>query len=300
MSAMPKTSAIHARRSALYVATAILCFPLLVWSAPPDTMPPIKKQIVVKAPRADVWQAFTTREGVSSFFGTDARIELRPGGAYEIFFDHASPEKGYRGSEGCRILFLVPEELLAFTWNAPPNMPELRWQRTYVLLQLEQIDRRRTRVRVTHAGWQNEPGWAEARSFFDKTWDLVLDGLKQHLATPPSARTAAAVAKAAPLAPRKQYAYFVRPARATRLTAQEQQLVAERSQYMKKLLSEGHLIFAGEAPAPADPANVPTGMVIFEAESDADAQRVMAEDPAVKAGIYRGQLSSLAASVSRQ
>jgi uncharacterized protein YndB with AHSA1/START domain/uncharacterized protein YciI len=297
---MPNTSAINARRTALHLATTMLFFPLLAWSAPADELPPIKKQIVVKAPRADVWKAFTTREGVSSFFGTDARIELRPGGAYEIFFDHASPDKGYRGSEGCRILLLVPEEVLAFTWNAPPDMPALRWQRTYVLLQFEQIDRRRTRVRVTHTGWRNEPGWAEARGYFDKTWDMVLDGLKQHLATPPAARTAAAVEKAAAPAPRKQYAYFVRPGRATRLSAQEQQRVAERSQYMKKLLSEGRLIFAGDAPAPADPANAPLGMVIFEAESDTDAQRVMDEDPAVKAGVYRAQLSSLTTSVVPQ
>ena len=44
----------------------------------------IEKQGVVNAPIEDVWKAWTTTEGVKSFFAPDAKVEARSGGAFNF------------------------------------------------------------------------------------------------------------------------------------------------------------------------------------------------------------------------
>ena len=93
----------------------------------------ISKEVIVPASASQVWEAWTTVEGVKSFFAPDARIDPRPGGAYEIFFD-PSQEPGRRGSEGCTVLAVAPGQRLVFNWNFPPNLPSIRKQHTVVEL----------------------------------------------------------------------------------------------------------------------------------------------------------------------
>jgi uncharacterized protein YndB with AHSA1/START domain len=47
----------------------------------------IDKEVVVNATLEQAWQAWTTREGIVSFFAPDAKIEARVGGAFHIHFD---------------------------------------------------------------------------------------------------------------------------------------------------------------------------------------------------------------------
>jgi len=93
----------------------------------------IFKTAMVKAPLSDVWKAWTTTEGVKSFFAPEALVEAVPGGLFEIYFNKDAPA-GSRGSEGCRVLSVEPMRSFAFDWNAPPSMPAVRAQRTNVQL----------------------------------------------------------------------------------------------------------------------------------------------------------------------
>jgi len=51
----------------------------------------LSKEIIIPGTLDDVWRAWTTTEGVKSFFAPDARVELRLGGPYEIYFVADSP-----------------------------------------------------------------------------------------------------------------------------------------------------------------------------------------------------------------
>jgi uncharacterized protein YndB with AHSA1/START domain len=53
---------------------------------PPDRT--IQKEVVVNAPIEAVWKAWTTSEGVATFFAPEAVVEPKPGGA---FFVHINP-----------------------------------------------------------------------------------------------------------------------------------------------------------------------------------------------------------------
>ena len=61
----------------------------------------------VNANIQDVWNAWTTEEGVKSFFAPACNIDLKVGGAYEMLFD-LKAEPGLQGGEGLTIMVLQP------------------------------------------------------------------------------------------------------------------------------------------------------------------------------------------------
>jgi len=115
-----------------------------------------------------------------------ANVELRVGGRYALHFDF-DQKPGFRGSEGCRILSLLPGRMLSFTWNAPPSLPETRFRRTWVVVELEELEAGRTRVRLTHTGWpadglaNPESQWPQTFQYFERAWSMVLQALERHL-----------------------------------------------------------------------------------------------------------------------
>jgi uncharacterized protein YndB with AHSA1/START domain len=144
----------------------------------------IVKQVVVAAPLAQVWAAWTTREGVISFFAPEARIEPRPGGSFEVYFDPGAPA-GLKGADGMRVLAVQPMKMLSFTWNAPPHLPEARAQLTSVVVRLDAIDERTTRIALHHSGWGDGGEWDRAHAYFDRAWGGVLGNLKRRFEVGP-------------------------------------------------------------------------------------------------------------------
>ena len=136
----------------------------------------IRKERVVDAGIDDVWEAWTTHDGVTSFFAPEAKVEFRIGGAYEMYFAPDS-EPGSRGGEGNRILSYLPKEMLSFEWNAPPSFPEERKIKTYVVVQLKDEGFGNTRVILTHHGWGKGGNWDSVFDYFQNAWDIVLDNL---------------------------------------------------------------------------------------------------------------------------
>ncbi len=137
----------------------------------------IDKTVEVSAGVDQVWEAWTTRAGIVSFMAPDARIEAKVGGAFEIYFDPLA-DPGDRGADDMHFLALQPKKMLSFTWNAPPSLPEARQQRTFVIVRLEPVSDRRTRVTMHHTGWGDGGEWDKAYAYFDRAWDKVLGSLQ--------------------------------------------------------------------------------------------------------------------------
>jgi uncharacterized protein YndB with AHSA1/START domain len=139
----------------------------------------------VNAPLEKVWKAWTTPEGVKTFFAPGCHIEPHVDGAYEILFSpNAKP--GERGTEGMRILAFEPMRRLAFTWNAPPKYPEIRAQRTMVIVEFNVVHANRTLVRFTHTGWGEGRDWDEVYVYFDHAWnEVVLPRFRQAMEVGP-------------------------------------------------------------------------------------------------------------------
>jgi uncharacterized protein YndB with AHSA1/START domain len=136
----------------------------------------LDKDVLVKATPAQVWAAWTTREGITSFFAPDAEIDPRVGGAFHIFIDPLA-QPGSRGADDMRFMALQPMTMLSFDWNAPPSLPEARQQRTFVVLRFEPVSATETRVRLHHTGWGDGGEWDQSYQYFDRAWTVVLGNL---------------------------------------------------------------------------------------------------------------------------
>ncbi len=138
----------------------------------------ISGDITVNTGISDVWNAWTTKEGIKSFFAPDCKIEIRVDGKYEILF-LSDAEDGKRGSEGCVILGIQKNKLLSFSWNAPPELQEARKQKTFVIIRFTEVDNNHTKVDLTHIGWGEGGEWDAAYDYFKRAWlKVVLPRLK--------------------------------------------------------------------------------------------------------------------------
>ena len=144
----------------------------------------IDKEVVVAAPIETVWQTWTSRDGIRSFFAPDAEIDPRVGGAFHIHMDPlAGP--GMKGADDMRFMALQRPTMLSFDWNAPPSLPEVRQQRTFVVVRLADVDGRSTRVTLHHTGWGDGGEWDKTFAYFDRAWGAVLGKLQASFTTGP-------------------------------------------------------------------------------------------------------------------
>ena len=137
------------------------------------------KETVVGAQAGEVWAAWTSSEGIASWWNPpETRIDLRIGGPFELLFAMDQPE-GRRGSEGCQFLAYVPGEMVSFTWNAPPHLP-LRESNTWVVVTFIELAPDSTVVRLVHTGFLEGSDWDDYMSYFDDAWGYVLGLLGDH------------------------------------------------------------------------------------------------------------------------
>lgn len=171
------------RRQLLSASAITILLATAIAAVPADRV--LRTTLELAAPVDQVWALWTTEAGVTSFFAPGARIEPRVEGAYEIYFNPAAPP-GQRGADGMQILVFQPSRRLAFTWNAPATLPEMRGQRTVVYIDFEPAGEGRTRLTFTHAGWGEGADWDAAYDYFDKAWNgFVLPMLQYRVANGP-------------------------------------------------------------------------------------------------------------------
>ena len=139
----------------------------------------IVKERSITAPPAVAWSDWASSGGIEAWLhpaGVD--VDLRIGGSFEIYFTMDAPE-GQRGSEGCVILAYIPDEMIAFTWNAPPHLA-LRTTNTWVAVTFSPAPHGATMVRLVHTGFLDGDEWDAYRDYFDAAWDSVLDRQQAH------------------------------------------------------------------------------------------------------------------------
>ena len=130
-------------------------------------------EVVVNATLSQVWEAWTTSAGAETFFGPQCQIDPRPGGSYVIYFD-LDAEPGKRGAEGMILMALQTEQMLSFTWSAPPHLPNVRRQMTHVMIRLKPVASSKTRVVLRHDGWGTGGEWDQAYEYFERAWKRVV------------------------------------------------------------------------------------------------------------------------------
>ncbi|MBZ0172615.1 MAG: SRPBCC domain-containing protein [Phycisphaerales bacterium] len=136
----------------------------------------LAKQTEVNATPAEVFALLTTEAGMKRLYGIDSRIDLAVGGPYEWYF-LGENEYGTKGGEGNQILAYIPDRMIAFSWNAPPEQPESRAKRTWVVMEFGERSNGWTHIRLTHLGFGNEAHWDQTYAYFESAWERVLGAI---------------------------------------------------------------------------------------------------------------------------
>jgi uncharacterized protein YndB with AHSA1/START domain len=134
----------------------------------------IERTLEVSHPPAKVWAALTTAEGLGTWFGHEATIDLRPGGSGRL---------KWSGGETAELRVERVEEpsVFGFTWHIS-GLPEGDPRRTYVEFTLEPVGAG-TRLTVVESGFAQLSGEAHRKAFDDNTegWASELGELADYL-----------------------------------------------------------------------------------------------------------------------
>ena len=114
-------------------------------------------EIEVPAPVHEVWQAFATSEGLSTWLFPDATVDLRQGGDWLVHFPGGS-------TGGGTIVSFVPEKELVVSALAPDQFPHVRAERTRAVFSFEARGQM-TVVRLTQTGWKSGEEWTKAYEY---------------------------------------------------------------------------------------------------------------------------------------
>ncbi len=134
----------------------------------------IERTMELAHPLASVWAALTTAEGLAAWFGEEADIDLRPGGAARMRW-----ASGY--SVEMRVERVEEPTVFGFTWQIE-ELPEDDPRRTYVEFTLETVGTG-TRLTVVESGFAQLPDDAHRTAYDGNTtgWASELGDLVAYL-----------------------------------------------------------------------------------------------------------------------
>jgi uncharacterized protein YndB with AHSA1/START domain len=114
-------------------------------------------EVEVPAPVGEVWHAFSTSEGLSTWLTPNAVVDLRPGGEWTAHFPGGS-------TGGGTIVSFVPEKEMVIAALAPDQFPHVRAERTSATFEFQSRGDS-TIVRLTQTGWKSGPEWTRAYEY---------------------------------------------------------------------------------------------------------------------------------------
>jgi uncharacterized protein YndB with AHSA1/START domain len=134
----------------------------------------IERTVEIARPPTAVWAALTTAEGLGTWFGNSATINLRPGGTAQIAW--SSGDKA-----DLRIERVEEPAVFGFTWHIY-GLPDDDPRRTYVEFTLETVGAG-TRLTVVESGFAQLPDDAHRTAYNGNTngWASELGDLIAYL-----------------------------------------------------------------------------------------------------------------------
>jgi uncharacterized protein YndB with AHSA1/START domain len=134
----------------------------------------IERSVEIAHPPATVWAALTTAEGLGTWFGNAATIDLRPGGEAQLTW--TSGDKA-----SMRIERVEEPTVFGFTWGIY-GLPDGDPRRTYVEFTLVPVGSG-TRLTVVESGFAQLPEDDYRKAFSSNTegWASELGELVEYL-----------------------------------------------------------------------------------------------------------------------
>ena len=117
----------------------------------------LKFEVIVPAKLDDVWNAFTTHDGLVTWLWSDVSVELKNGGEWTVHFPGGS-------TGGGTIASFTPSRQIVMRAMAPDKFPTVRRERTIATWDFEPHGAE-TKVTLTQTGWKAGKEWDEAYDY---------------------------------------------------------------------------------------------------------------------------------------
>lgn len=152
---------------------------LMAQTAPED---PIVATAVVNAPVKEVWRAFTTTEGVTSWMVAKAEVDLRVGGHLRTSYDKSSNLNDDKTIENT-ILAYDPERMLTIkVAKAPAGFPfKTAVQQMWTVIYFEPVGTK-TKVTCRGLGFTADPESQSLKKFFQQGNEMTMQSLVKRFA----------------------------------------------------------------------------------------------------------------------
>lgn len=144
------------------------------------------EEVIVEAPLAKVWWAYTTGPGMQAWAAPLAEVDLRAGGTIRTNYDPEG-ELGGPGTNTLHIVNWVPERVLTLRAELNDNWPELMQRDAGKLMNVvlfEELGPRRTRIESYGVGYGADPAYDGLLGFFAQANRGLYVELKRALEEP--------------------------------------------------------------------------------------------------------------------
>ena len=137
--------------------------------------------VTVPATIDQVWDAFTTAAGLTTWLAPFATVDLAVGGPWQVSFTAGG------AAAGGNVLLFQPKSLLALSAMAPAQFPTVRRERTTAVFLFEPAGSGTTTVRLAQTGWKAGDEWDKAFDYLATGNAQLLEALYHRFAVGPEA-----------------------------------------------------------------------------------------------------------------
>jgi uncharacterized protein YndB with AHSA1/START domain len=137
--------------------------------------------VTVPATVDQVWDAFTTPAGLTTWLAPYAKVELTVGGPWQVSFTADG------AAAGGNVLLFQPKSLLALSAMAPVQFPTVRRERTTAVFLFNAAGPNATTVQLAQTGWQQGEEWDRALDYLANGNAQLLEALYHRFAVGPAA-----------------------------------------------------------------------------------------------------------------
>jgi uncharacterized protein YndB with AHSA1/START domain len=137
--------------------------------------------VTVPATVDQVWDAFTTPAGLTTWLAPYAKVELATGGPWQVSFTADG------AAAGGTVLLFQPKSLLAISAMAPTQFPTVRRERTTAVFLFSAAGPNASTVQLAQTGWQQGEEWDRAFDYLATGNAQLLEALYRRFAVGPAA-----------------------------------------------------------------------------------------------------------------
>jgi uncharacterized protein YndB with AHSA1/START domain len=119
----------------------------------------------------EIWNLWTDSRKLEQWLTTEANVDSRVGGTYELFWDPTNHNDN--STLGCKVTALISYKLLAFQWRGPVPFADLMNVApfpTWAYVSFEAVGVNQTVLHFRHSGWGEGERWKSAREWQKNAW----------------------------------------------------------------------------------------------------------------------------------